>query len=303
MSVQIERRRAERRRPTRAEDDLSPSTSRCSRSAAARSGRAIARCWPSVAKRCGVESQAALAEKKTRRRGAGRATGAPTARAGATLSSSEVSGGERRRRLRGQALVALAETGQARIGLAVAGLEVGLAAPADVHLRARHHRLDARLAGRPGSDVLGLRLAQLEGGVGGGRRRESAVGAAAAGPLDGEAERRVAMGKVPEESRRTPRRELHASFARGHYCPSKRIASYEGFALPPSGGRAQGRDARRPPPAGQRRLRPSLRSRSSASWPTVTSPGCARLAARAPKRSPRRRRRCAGAAAPRWAAA
>ena len=61
---------------------------------------------------------------------------------------------------RGQALVALAQAGQARVGLAVAGLEVGLAAPADVHLRARHHRLGAGPGGRPCGGVLGLGLAQ-----------------------------------------------------------------------------------------------------------------------------------------------
>src|SRR5450755_2239083 len=45
---------------------------------------------------------------------------------------SGASGSERR--LGSHALVAFAEAGQARIGLAVAGLEVGLAAPAHVHL-------------------------------------------------------------------------------------------------------------------------------------------------------------------------
>jgi peptidoglycan/LPS O-acetylase OafA/YrhL len=61
---------------------------------------------------------------------------------------------------RGQALVALAQAGQARVGLAVTCLEVGLAAPADVHLRARHHRLGAGPRGRPRGGVLSLCLTQ-----------------------------------------------------------------------------------------------------------------------------------------------
>ena len=74
------------------------------------------------------------------------------------------SGGERGRRS-SEALVALAQARQAGIGLAVAGLEVGLAAAADVHLRARHHRLHAGFASRPGGDVLGLGLTQFLRGV------------------------------------------------------------------------------------------------------------------------------------------
>ena len=153
MTEPTERRRAERRQADpEADEDLSPEylallevcggEIRATDRATLAERRQIAQ----------AEAEAARARtRKPRRRG-------PhfLRRTGAGPERSEVLGGERRGRLRGQALVALAQAGKARIGLAVAGLEVGLAAAAHVHLRARHHRLHAGLAGRPGRDVLGL---------------------------------------------------------------------------------------------------------------------------------------------------
>ena len=71
-----------------------------------------------------------------------------------------------------KALVAPAQAAQARIGLAFAGLEVRLTAPADIHLRTRHHRLDAGFRRRPGGRVFGLGLPELDAvGAGGCRSR------------------------------------------------------------------------------------------------------------------------------------
>ena len=75
-----------------------------------------------------------------------------------------MSGRRRRRGVGGghtQAVVAAAQAAQARVGLAIAGLEVGVALDAHVHLRAGHHRLHAGFGVGPGGGVFGLRLAQL----------------------------------------------------------------------------------------------------------------------------------------------
>lgn len=80
--------------------------------------------------------------------------------------------GSRRGRRRGhtQTGVATTQTPKAWVWLAIPGLEVGVTADADVHLRARHHRLDAGLGVRTCCGVLSLCLAKLYtvGGGGGG---------------------------------------------------------------------------------------------------------------------------------------
>ena len=66
---------------------------------------------------------------------------------GASLPYTAVTSGNGR--YDAQALIALAEAAQARVGLAVTGLEIRLAAAADVHFRTRQHRFHAGFAGRP----------------------------------------------------------------------------------------------------------------------------------------------------------
>jgi small ligand-binding sensory domain FIST len=61
----------------------------------------------------------------------------------------------------GHAGVAFAQPRHAQVGLAVAGLEVGVAADAHVHLGAGHHRPHAGFGIGPCGGVFGLGLAQL----------------------------------------------------------------------------------------------------------------------------------------------
>lgn len=72
----------------------------------------------------------------------------------------------RRCRRHAQTVVATPQAAQAGIGLAVTGLEVGVAADAHVHLGAGHHRLDPGFGVGAGGGVLCLGLAQL-GSAGG----------------------------------------------------------------------------------------------------------------------------------------
>lgn len=83
---------------------------------------------------------------------------------------------------RGQAGVALAQAGQARIRLAVTGLEVRLATTADVHLRARHQRADTGLGTGPGCRVLCLSLSKLHRRIRSGGGRGAACGHGAVNP-------------------------------------------------------------------------------------------------------------------------